>query len=104
MTKYQNGKTDEVDSSTIDFVDIIGSLHDEAPKRSRGRPKVPGSLSNADRQKAYRERLRASGEEVLTVTLDSEVAKALRDFVRLKDETQGHAISRILRDRLLRKR
>jgi hypothetical protein len=52
----------------------------------------------------YRERLREQGREILTVDVPQEVAEALRRYVEFKDMTQGQAVERILRDRLLRKR
>lgn len=87
---------DAADNRTFELVD--------PPKRGRGRPATGAAVSAADRQKAYRERLRAAGGDVLTVVVDAEVSEALRKFVEFKDITQGEAVSRILRDRLLRKR
>ena len=61
-------------------------------------------MTAAERQQARRDRIKAAGGDVLTVTVDGEVAEALRRFVQFKDMTQGEAVTRILRDRLLRKR
>jgi formylmethanofuran:tetrahydromethanopterin formyltransferase len=73
-------------------------------KRPRGRPATVVAMSAAERQRARRERLRAVGGDVLTVSVDADVLEALRKFVEFKDMTQGEAVTRILRDRLLRKR
>jgi hypothetical protein len=80
-----------------------GDLLDAAPPR-RGRLFTGKALSGADRQRQYRERLREKGRETLTVDVPQEVAEALRRYVEFKDMTQGEAVERILRDRLLRKR
>lgn len=76
----------------------------EVFKRPRGRPPTGKALSGSDRQRLRRERLRAAGDEVLTITVSSEVAEALRRFVQFKDITQGEALTKIISDRLLRKR
>jgi hypothetical protein len=84
------------DNKTVDML--------PAAKRPRGRPSTGVAMSAAERQRAYRERLRAVGGDVLSVTVDADVLEALRKFVEFKDITQGEAVTRILRDRLLRKR
>jgi hypothetical protein len=73
-------------------------------KRPRGRPVTGSAKSAAERQQARRARLKASGGEVITVTVDMDVVAALRRFVESRKITQGEAVSRILRDHLLRKR
>lgn len=83
------------DSKTVDIFGL---------KRPRGRPPSGDAMTAAERQKARRERLKASGADVATFTLDADVLEALRKFTEFKDETLGQAVSRILRDRLLRKR
>lgn len=80
-----------------------GDFQGAAPSR-RGRSPTGKALSGADRQRMYRERLREQGREILTVDVPQEVAEALRRYVEFKDMTQGQAVERILRDRLLRKR
>ena len=80
-------------------LDLFGPM-----KRHRGRPATGVSMTAAERQQARRDRIKAAGGDVLTVTVDGEVAEALRRFVQFKDMTQGEAVTRILRDRLLRKR
>lgn len=78
------------------------------PKRP-GRPKTGKAMTPAERKAAQRAKLAASGLESVTVFLPLDVADALRAYVARKasDEepvTQGAAIEKILRDRLLRKR
>lgn len=80
-------------------VDLAGDF-----KRPRGRPASGTSQTPAERQKAYRERLRASGKQDLSVIVSADVAEALRKFVEFKDENLGQVVERILRDRLMRKR
>lgn len=70
----------------------------------RGRPATGKAMSAADRQRAYRERLRDQGREVMTVDLPQECVEALRRHVQFKDLTLGAAVEKIVRDRLLRKR
>lgn len=72
--------------------------------RQRGRPRTGGAMTAAERQKARRERLRASGVGSLTVDLPLEVIEALNKFLQFKDETQDQLIERLLRQQLLRKR
>lgn len=77
--------------------------------KRRGRPPTGKASSGASRMAAYRARLAAAGLETLTVEVDREVADALRAYVERKksdseDMTVGQAVSRILHDRLLRKR
>lgn len=80
-----------------------GDLRDGL-KRPVGRPRTDRALSDAERKRLSRDRLRAVGVEEITVRVDAQVAAALRRFVQFKDMTQGEAVTRILRDRLLRKR
>jgi hypothetical protein len=61
-------------------------------------------MSAADRQRLRRQRLRDQGKETVTFDVDADVAEALRKFVQFKDETLSSVASRMLRDRLLRKR
>lgn len=75
------------------------------------RPQDPSSLkaAAAARKREQRKRQAAAGLEELTITLDKEVADALRAYVDRKVAdtetlTLGQAVERILRDRLLRKR
>lgn len=73
-------------------------------KRSKGRPRSGAALTSAQRQKARRERLRASGVGALTVELPLDVIEALNEFMRFKDVTQDQVIERLIRQQLLRKR
>lgn len=87
--------------------ELIGLPSMPVAKRGRGRPVTnPLSVKDqaAERQKARRKRLKASGSEVLTIVVTAEVAAALRKFVEFKDMSQGDALTKILTDRLLRKR
>jgi len=79
--------------------DLLGGLC-----RRVGRPLTGTAKSAAQRKRASRERLREAGVEEITVQVGADVAAALRRFVEFKDMTQGDAVSRILTDRLLRKR
>jgi hypothetical protein len=72
--------------------------------KGRGRPASGEAMSSAQRQKLRRKRLKDQGKETVTFDVDADVAEALRRFVRFKDETLGQVASRVLRDRLLRKR
>lgn len=79
--------------------------------RPATRPQDAESLKKAAaaRKRAQREREALAGLETVTVTLDKQVADALRAYVQRKTAdsevlTLGQAIDRILRDRLLRKR
>jgi hypothetical protein len=72
--------------------------------KRRGRPSTGLAMSGAERQRLRRERMRASGKETLTVDVDADVVERLRQFVEFKDMTLGEVVSRVLRDRLLRKR
>lgn len=83
--------------------------------RRRGRPaegpQDPKAIraAAAARKRAERARKAAAGLEEVTLTLDLEVANALRAYVERKSAdsealTMGQAAERILRDRLLRKR
>lgn len=87
---------DTLDNHTVDPV--------TPAKRPRGRPPLDGAKTPAQRQKEHRDRLRASGEASLTVTLPLELLEALDKFVEYKDMSKSDAVARILRDRLLRKR
>lgn len=76
-----------------------------------GRPSSGRALSGAERQREYRERLRAEGREQVTVDLPADVLAALRAYVARQNADVsgdpiklGDAVERILRDRLLRKR
>jgi hypothetical protein len=80
-------------------LDLVGNL----PKR-RGRPASGSALSNADRQRKYREKLAAEGRQVISLDLPVECVEALRKHVQFKDMTLGDAVEKIVRDRLLRKR
>lgn len=84
------------DNKTIDLLCSV--------KRPRGRPSTGNAMSGAERQKLRRERLRAAGEEVITLTVSLEVADALRRSVKFKDLTLGEAFNKIVYDRLIRKR
>ena len=79
--------------------------------RPAERPQDEKSLraAAAARKRAERERKAAAGLQEVTLTLDLEVANALRAYVDRKSAdseslTLGQAAERILRDRLLRKR
>jgi len=90
---------DVSDTSTVDLVTPgVGVV------RQRGRPASGLALTGAERQKARRERIRAAGEEEITIKVSLEVSAALRKFVQFKDMTQGEALTKIIHDRLLRKR
>ena len=74
-------------------------------KKGRGRPPISGvPMTKAERQKASRGRLAASGEHSITVVLPDDVIAALSKFVQFKDESKSDAIARIVRDRLMRPR
>ena len=77
---------------------------DAVKPRGRGRPPTGEAMSGAERQRKRRERMRVIGKDTLTVDVDTEVIDRLRKFVEFKDPTHGEVVSRILRDRLLRKR
>lgn len=88
------------DNKTVELVLPVQSV-----KRGRGRPPASGvSMTNAERQKAHRVRLAASGEQSITLVLPFDVLAALEKFVQFKDETKSDAIARIVRDRLMRSR
>lgn len=89
---------DLTDTRTLDLADA------PAVRRQRGRPAVPGALSNAERQAAYRARRAEVGFKSVTVDISAECRAALAKYVEFKDMTLGDAVERILRDRLLRKR
>lgn len=72
--------------------------------KRRGRPPTGFAMTGAERQRLRRERMRAAGKETLTVDVDVDVVERLRQFVEFKDMTLGEVVSRVLRDRLLRKR
>jgi hypothetical protein len=75
-----------------------------AKSKGRGRPASGQAMSGAERQRLRRERLKDQGRETVTFDVDADVAAALRGFVQFKDETLSEVVSRMLRDRLLRKR
>lgn len=84
---------------------------EEVSEKKRGRPPNPDAKSGADRQAAYRERKKAQGIEETTVQLDSDVLAALKKYVEKQNKdvtdgrmTIGHALNKIVRDRLLRPR
>jgi hypothetical protein len=83
----------------VHTLDMLGPI-----KRGRGRPATGSAMTDAQRQKARRQRLRQEGKGVLTVEVSLDVIAALDAFVQFKDEAKGSAVDRILRDRLLRKR
>lgn len=72
--------------------------------RQRGRPSTGHALTGAERQAAYRERLRASKRLPVTIYLEDDVVTALKNYVEFKDMDYSEAVQRIMRDRLLRKR
>jgi len=79
--------------------------------RPATRPQDADSLRKAAaaRKREQRKRQAELGLETITITLDKEVADALRAYVDRKTAdtepvTLGQAAERILRDRLLRKR
>lgn len=75
------------------------------PTKKRGRPPTGQALSDSDRQARRRAKLEAEGKALLPACVVSQdVSNALKRFVQFKDMTQGDAIDRIVRDRLLRKR
>ena len=80
-------------------LDLLGPI-----KRGRGRPKTGSAMTAAERQKARRERLRASGEGFLTVHIDATLLAGLRAYLQFKDMTPDEVIDRLLRQQLLRKR
>lgn len=83
----------------VHTLDMLGPI-----KRGRGRPATGLAMTDAQRQKARRDRLKEEGKGVLTVEVSLDVIAALDAFVQFKDEAKGSAVDRILRDRLLRKR
>jgi hypothetical protein len=80
-------------------IDLLGGAI-----RQRGRPATGKAMSAAERQKARRDRLRASGVGSLTVELPVDVLDGLNKFLQFRDETQDQLIERLLRQQLLRKR
>lgn len=72
--------------------------------RGRGRPPTGKAKSAAERQRQRRERLRAAGEEFLTVHIDANLLDGLRAYIQFKDLTPDQVIDRLLRQQLLRKR
>jgi len=94
--------------------DVVTAELPGVPKRvgrPATRPQDEKSLkaAAAARKRAQRARQAASGLETLTVELPQDVADALRAYVARKTAdgdpvTQGQAVEKILRDRLLRKR
>lgn len=80
-------------------IDLLGGAI-----RQRGRPATGKAMSSAERQKARRDRLRASGVGSLTVELPVDVLDGLNKFLQFRDETQDQLIERLLRQQLLRKR
>lgn len=74
----------------------------ETPKRPRGRPRKPGALTQAERQRAYRARLAAAGKMVRVVQpgatrdFDPEVHVVLdRTFFEDLRENYRHAILKL---------
>jgi hypothetical protein len=88
---------DSKDAKTVDLV--AGKVI-----RQRGRPASGTAMTQAERQKAYRDRLKEKGQEEITVAVSAETAAALRRHVEFKDLTLGEALTKIIADRLLRKR
>lgn len=72
--------------------------------RRRGRPSTGKAMTDAERQKAYRKRLKDQGRVELKCIISQDVADALKKHVRYKDMPLGEAIDKFVRDRLLRKR
>ncbi|GGY21302.1 hypothetical protein [Pseudoduganella dura] len=85
------------DSKTIDLVDAPGV------KRQRGRPVTGTAMTAAERQAARRQRLREAGHVELTVSIPADLAARLDEFLKFKDETKDHAVTRALQA-FLRKR
>lgn len=73
-------------------------------KKGRGRPATGKALTAAERQKRRRERLRASGQDFLTVHIDAALLAGLKAYIQFKDLTPDQVIDRLLRQQLLRKR
>lgn len=84
------------DHRTIDLLDGF--------KRGKGRPNTGKAKSNAERQRARRQRLTESGFVPLTVEIPKELFDGLAKFVRFKDITKDQVIERLLRQQLLRQR
>jgi len=82
--------------------DVTGSL--PGVPAPRGRPKTGQALTNAQRQKAKRDRLAAEGKKQISATLSIEVIDAVKKHVEFRDLDIGDAIEKALRDRFLRKR
>lgn len=77
--------------------------------RRPGRPPTGKAKSGASRMAEYRARQAQAGLATVSVSLDKEVADALRGYVERRTAdaapmTLSQAVERILRDRLLRKR
>lgn len=80
-------------------LDLLGPI-----KRGRGRPATGVAMSPAERQRQRRERLRAAGQEFLTVHIDAFLLAGLKAYIQFKDLTPDQVIDRLLRQQLLRKR
>jgi hypothetical protein len=92
----------EEDNKTID-------MHPSAPspepvKRGRGRPVTGTAMTDAERQKKRRERLKAEGMQVVTLVLPAEVVGGLKAFTKHKDISPDSVVARLLKTQLLRPR
>lgn len=75
------------------------------PKRGRGRPRGDQpAKSGAERQKALRDRLGASGRGFLTISLPLDMIVALDEFIKFKDTNKDAVIEKLVRQQLMRKR
>ena len=66
---------------------------------TRGRPRV--YASDAERQKAFRER---KDMVRITVDLPRELVQGLNEYMKFKDMTKTEVFSKLLKSQLLRKR
>jgi hypothetical protein len=76
----------------------------DGPKRPVGRPSTGKAMTSAERQRARRERLKASGVGFITVALPVDVLAALDKFVEFKDLSKDEVLERIIRREVMRKR
>lgn len=81
------------DSSTLELPTF--------PKR-RGRPPLAhGAMSQAERQRLYRQR---HALVPVTVELPADLVEQLAEYLKFKDTTKNAVIEKLLRSQLLRKR
>lgn len=83
----------------VGILDELGGDKVEPEKKRRGRPRV--HASDAERQKAFRER---KGLVRFTVDLPEDVVQGISDYMKFKNLTKTQVIEKLVRSQLLRKR